>query len=184
MPSRGLHPYSEYMVTPGKALYALSTLDILIDVAGMYFKARSIKHSKAFNNEDLYGSGTRDPYARVSHEHKYSGTLTFASFLVDGTPALTNHEALALTNALTDQDDEGGAVYFDIIIREVPGKHADKANFGSTKNSDFISSGQNITLGFIEALIDCKVDKFDRDYADKGSVVSSIDFGYSRKIPK
>lgn len=176
MPSRGQHPYSEYMVTPGKALYALSTLDILIDVAGMYFKARSIKHSKAFNNEDMYGSGTRDPYARLSHEHKYSGTLTFASFLVDGTPALTTHESLALTNALTDQDDEGGAVYFDIIIREVPGKHFDAANFGN--------EGAVASLGFIEALIDCKLDKFDRDCADKGAVVTSLDFGFSRKIPK
>ncbi len=184
MSSRGKHPYSEYMATPGKALYALSTLDILIDVAGMYFKARSIKWDKTFNNEDMYGSGTRDPYARVSHEHKYSGTLTFASFLVDGTPALTTHEALALTNALTDQDDEGGAVYFDVIIREVPGKHAENANFGSTKTSDFISSGQNLTLGFIEALLDAKVDKFTREYPDKGSIVTSVDFGFSRKIPK
>jgi len=182
MVSRGQHPYSEYMVTPGKALYALSTLDILIDVAGMYFKARSIKWDKTFTNEDMYGSGTRDPFARVSHEHKYTGTLTFASFLVDGTPSLTTHEVLALTNALTDQDDEGGAKYFDVIIREVPGKHAENANFGDSPTS--VESALLINLGFIEALIDCKVDKFSRDYADKGTIVTSLDFGFSRKIPK
>lgn len=176
MPSRGLHPYSEYMVTQGKALYALSTLDILIDVAGMYFKARSIKWDKTFTNEDMYGSGTRDPYARVSHEHKYTGTLTFASFLVDRSPALTTHEMLALTNALTDQEDEGGAVYFDVIIREVPGKHLEAANFGDESTVS--------VLGFIEALLDAKVDKFTRDFPDKGSIVTSIDFGFSRKIPK
>lgn len=177
MPSRGQHPYSEYMVTPGKALYALSTLDILIDVAGMYFKARSIRWDKTFTNTDEYGSGTRDPYARVSQEHKYAGALTFASFLVDGTPALTTHEYLALTNALTDQQDEGGAKYFDVIIREVPGKHLDNVNidYGST---------DAVSLGFIEALINAKVDKFTRDYPDKGTIVSSVDFGFSRKIPR
>ena len=177
MTSRGQHPYSEYMVAPGKALYALSTLDILIDVAGMYFKARSIRWDKTFTNTDEYGSGTRDPYARVSQEHKYAGSLTFASFLVDGTPALTTHEYLALTNALTDQLDEGGAVYFDIIIREVPGKHLDNVSidYGST---------DAVSLGFIEALINCKVDKFTRDYPDKGTIVSSVDFGFSRKIPR
>jgi hypothetical protein len=164
------------MVTPGKALYALSTLDILIDVAGMYFKARSIRWDKTFTNTDEYGSGTRDPYARVSQEHKYAGSLTFASFLVDGTPALTTHEYLALTNALTDQDDEGGAKYFDVIIREVPGKHLDAANFGD--------AGDVASLGFIEALINAKVDKFTRDYPDKGTIVSSVDFGFSRKIPR
>ncbi|MDD1762316.1 MAG: hypothetical protein LUQ59_08785 [Methanothrix sp.] len=174
--SRGFHKYSEYMVTPGKALYALSTLDVLIDVAEMYFKARSIKWDKTFTNEDMYGSGTRDPYARVSHEHKYTGTLTFASFLVDGSPALTTHEMLALTNALTDQEDEGGAVYFDVVIREVPGKHLEAANFGDESTVS--------TLGFIEALLNCKVDKFTRDFPDKGSIVTSIDFGFSRKIPK
>jgi hypothetical protein len=182
MPSRGQHPYSEYMVSPGKALYALSTLDILIDVAGMYFKARSIKWDKTFTNTDEYGSGTRDPYARVSQEHKYTGSLTYASFLVDGTPALTTHEALALTNALTDQQDEGGAVYFDVIIREVPGKHAENANFGDGVQPGVSNASAN--LGFIEGLIDAKVDKFTREYADKGTIVSSVDFGFSRKIPR
>jgi hypothetical protein len=177
MPSRGQHPYSEYMVTPGKALYALSTLDILIDVAGMYFKARSIRHDKAFATTDEIGSGTRDPYARVRHEHKYTGALTFASFLVDGTPALTTHEALALTNALTDQQDEGAAKYFDIIIREVPGKHMDNVNI------DYGTSDA-VSLGFIEALIGCTMEKFTRDYPDKGTVVTNVDFGFSRKIPR
>ncbi len=181
MVSRGLHPYSEYMVTPGKALYALSTLDVLIDVAGMYFKARSIKWDKTFTHTDEYGSGTREPYARVSQEHKYTGSLTYASFLVDGTPAMTTHEMLALYNALTDQLDEGGAVYFDVIIREVPGKHAEKENFGDT----WQSSGQNYSnLGFIEALLAAKVDKISRDYPDKGTIVTSVDFGFSRKIPR
>jgi hypothetical protein len=179
MASRGLHPYSEYMVSPGKALYALSTLDILIDVAGMYFKARSVRWDKAFTNTDEYGSGTRDPYARVSQEHKYTFALTFASFLVDGTPALTTHEQLALTKALTDQDDEGGAVYFDTIIREVPGKHANNANFG-----DLDGLGPTQGGSFIEALINCKVDKFTRDYADKGTIVTSVDGGFMRKIPR
>jgi len=50
--TRGQHPYSDYMVSPGKNLYALSTLDILIDVAGMYFRARSIRWDKTFTNTD------------------------------------------------------------------------------------------------------------------------------------
>ena len=189
--SYGRHPLSGAMVSDNKEIYAMSTLDIIIDIKGMFFRCRSLSYAKNLNVTDEHGTGGLDPYALVNQEHTYNGTLTYASFLVDDTPALTTHEVLALRHALLNQKDEGRAEYFHIYTMEVPGRHdndaaatkmiggiEDAAAKGNMGNRD--AAG----LGFIEALLNCKVTKFNRDYADKSTIVSSVDFKYMYGIPK
>lgn len=191
MVSYGQHPMSDYMVSDGKAIYALSTLDIIIDINGMFFRCRSLSHAKNLNISEEFGTGGLDPYALVNQEQSYSGSLSYASFLVDGTPVMIAQEKLALQKALLKPEDEGRATYFHIYTIEVPGRGEN-----ATANANNYVGGEEILnifgqqaqsgtpLNFIEAMMNCKVTKFNRDYADKGTIVSSIDFKYMYGIPK
>lgn len=184
----GQHPASGYMVSDNMEVYALSTLDIIIDIKGMFFRCRSLSHAKNLNVTEEYGSGSLDPFALVNQEHAYSGSLTFASFLVDGSSALTTNDRLILRRSLLDQQDEGRATYFHIYTMEVPGR----AN-GEQTSQELLNAIENRNdlsptaaagmMNFIEALFNCKVTKFNRDYADKGTIVSSIDFKYMYSLP-
>lgn len=180
--SFGYHPYSEYMTSEGKAKYALSSHDILIDLmtpAGqLYFPLRSLNYAKNMNITPEHGTGSHDPGALVNQEHTYSGSFTYASFLVNGVPALTTQEYLWLTRALEDPDDEGRSAYFHIYLLEVPGNRTQN---GEETESDI---GSETPLGFIEALLNCKLTKSGRQYPEKGTIVSERDFVFSRRIPR
>jgi hypothetical protein len=39
-------------------------------------------------------------------------------------------------------------------------------------------------VGYIEALVDCKLTKSGRDIPEKGSVVSQREFKFSRRLPR
>lgn len=192
MASKGLHPYSQYMVKDGLSLYSTSVHDILIDIKGMYFPVRSINYAKNFNQEPQHGTGTRDPYAIVEHEHTYSGSFTYSSFLIEGdVPIMTNADVLALTKALEDQSDEGKSVYFNIFLLEVPGNRTpeDLSNLWTDDSEAPLIEGNGLTAipegaTFIEALIDCKLTKSGRTYPEKGTVVTERDFVFSRRIPR
>jgi hypothetical protein len=161
------------MVSGTAEMYALSTLDILVDISGLLFRLRSLNMNKNLNIGDEHGTGSLDPYALTNKEHTYNGTFTYASFLVDGTEALKPYERLLLQKTLLDQNDEGRAKYFDIYAMEVPGH-----------NSDPEAEEDKTNLNFIAAAMDCKVTKFGRDFPDKDTIVSSVDFKYTRGIPK
>lgn len=188
--SKGLHPFSQYMVKDGYTIESFSIHDILIDIKGMYFPLRSLTHAKNFNQEAQYGSGTRDPTAIVEHEHSYSGSFSYGGYLVNGTPALTNAGVLALTTALEIQADEGKSDYFNIYLLEVPGDRTPQQLsdiYPDEEEPPLIVGGSVGSLSgatFIEALIDCKLTKSGRNYQEKGSVVSERDFVYSRRIPR
>lgn len=187
----GQHPGSGYMVSDGKQIFALSSLDVIIDIAGMFFRCRSMSHAKNMNISEEHGMGSLDPFALVNHDQTYSGQLTFASFLVDGTQALTTNERLILQRTLLDQKDEGRSKYFHIYTMEVPGRDTTDPNYSA--DDDLVAGiearangsveGGMSGLSFIEALLNCKVTKFNRDYAEKGTIVSSIDFKYMYSIP-
>lgn len=182
--SRGYHPYSNYMTSEGQEIYAMSNLDVIIDIADVYFPLRSLSYSKNMEISDEHGTGSLDPYALPNHQQTYTGSFTYASFLVNGEPSLTTHDKLALEALLEDQEDEGRSKYFDIIIMEVPGKH--NANFSSQEAMGAIEDGagvENIS-SFIEALIDCKLTKSGREYPEKGTIVTQREFKFSRRIPR
>ena len=126
MATRGLHPYSGYATSEGNMIYAMSSLDIIIDIAGIYFPLRSLSYKKNMNISDEHGTGSLDPYALVNQEQTYSGSFTYASFLVSGEKALTDSESLILHSLLEDATDEGRAKYFDIILMEAAGNSKSK----------------------------------------------------------
>lgn len=185
MSSLGFHPYSDYMTSTGKWKYALSSHDILIDIAvngeQVYFPLRSLNYSKNMNVTPEHGTGTHDPTALVNQEHTYSGSFTYASFITTGEDVMTKRELLWLTNSLENQNDEGRAVYFDIYLMEVPG---DRTPNGTASDPSIAVDPDNAPLGFIEALIDCKLTKSGRQYPEKGTIVSERDFVFSRRIPR
>jgi len=180
------------MVKDGFSVASYSVHDIIIDIAGMYFPLRTLDHSKNFNQEAQYGSGTRDPTAIVEHEHTYNGSFSYGGFLIDGeTQVMTTAGVLALTRALEDQLDEGKSRYFNIFLLEVPGNRTpDQLTDMFTDDGEApLITGDGITVipegaTFIQALIDCKLTKSGTTYTEKGSVVSSRDFVYSRRIPR
>ncbi|WP_348528400.1 hypothetical protein, partial [Methanothrix sp.] len=92
-------------------------------------------------------------------------------------------DKLTLTKLLQDQADEGVSKYFDIYIIEVQGKRTPGA--GETFEEQIEAALQNESMvGYIEALVDCKVTKVNRDVPEKNTVVSSRDFKYSYKLPR
>lgn len=187
----GRHPGSGYMVSDSLEVFALSSLDVIIDIAGMFFRCRSMSHAKNMNVTEEHGMGSLDPFALVNHDQTYSGSLSFASFLVDGTPAMTNNERLILQRTLLDQKDEGRSKYFHIYTMEVPGRDVTDPDYsaddqlvaGIEARASGNESGGMTGLNFIEALLNCKVTKLNRDYAEKSTIVSSVDFKYMYGIP-
>jgi hypothetical protein len=188
MATRGLHPYSDYATSEGNMIYAMSSLDIIIDIAGIYFPLRSLSYKKNMNISDEHGTGSLDPYALVNQEQTYSGSFTYASFLVSGEKALNDSESLILHSLLEDADDEGRAKYFDIILMEAAGNSQSKLGDRSRPkhdqgNVDSAKAGA-LKTGFIEALINCKLTTSGREYPEKGTIVTSYDFKFSRRIPR
>lgn len=183
--SKGHHPYSGFMTKEGTLLHNISGLDLLIDIAGMYFPLRTLRYEKTINVSDEHGTGSHDPYALVTHEQTYSGSATYASFLVNGVNVMTKAEVLLLKNTLLNQMDEGQPQYFDIYIMEVQGNRTPSTPNTMTARdiANKVVSGE-LEVGYIEALIDCKVTKFGREVPEKASVVSSFDFKFSRMIPR
>ena len=181
--SIGHHPKSTYMTSEGYALHNISGLDLIIDIAGVYFPLRSINYAANHNVTDEHGTGTHDPVALTNQEHTYTGTFTYASFLVNGYNVLTTEDKLTLTKLLQDQADEGVSKYFDIYIIEVQGKRT--PGTGTTFEEQIEAALQNESMvGYIEALVDCKVTKVNRDVPEKNTVVSSREFKYSYKLPR
>jgi len=90
---------------------------------------------------------------------------------------------LTLTQLLQDQADEGVSKYFDIYIIEVQGKRT--PGTGTTFEEQVEAALQNESMvGYINALVDCKVTKVNRDIPEKNTVVSSRDFKYSYMLPR
>lgn len=187
--SKGRHPYSDFMTKEGTVLHNISGMDILIDIAGMYFPLRTIRYDKNINVSDEHGTGSHDPYALPAHEQTYSGSFTYASFLVNGTNVMTKSEVLLLKRTLLNQMDEGTPYYFDIYILEVQGSRTPdvtQAGFTTRSAQELAESivSKAVDVGHIEALIDCKVTKFGREVPEKASVVSSVDFKFCRMLPR
>ncbi len=181
--SKGRHPYSDYMVSEGQALHNLSGLDLIIDIAGMYWPLRTLRYDKNMNIEDAHGTGSHDPYALPHHENTYSGSFSYASYLVNGANVMTRAEVLALTHALEDQEDEGSPKYFDIYIIEVQGNRTPTKGQSFQEMADAVLANETL-VGYIEALVDCRLTKSGREVPEKGSVVSTREFKFSRRLPR
>ena len=111
------------------------------------------------------------------------GSHNAASFLVTGENVLTQKDVLTLTQLLQDQADEGVSKYFDIYIIEVQGKRT--PGTGTTFEEQVEAALQNESMvGYINALVDCKVTKVNRDIPEKNTVVSSREFKYSYMLPR
>jgi hypothetical protein len=183
--SIGHHPKSGYMVKDGYTLHNLSGLDLIIDIAGVYFPLRSLQFAANHNISDEHGTGSHDPYALTNQEHTYTGSFSYASFLVNGDNVLTQKDVLALSTLLQDQADEGVSKYFDIYIIEVQGKRTPSASGASSFEELVEATLQNESLvGYINALVDCKVTKINRDIPEKNTVVSSREFKFSYMLPR
>jgi hypothetical protein len=181
--SKGRHPYSDYMTSEGKVLHNLSGMDLIVDIEGMYFPLRTMQYAKTMNVVDEHGTGSHDPYALSNHEHTYAGSFTYASFLINGANVMTKSELLALVKALENQEDEGTPNYFDIYIIEVQGNRTPSKGLSFQEQADIVLANANL-VGYIEALIDCKLTKSGRDIPEKGSVVSQREFKFSRRLPR
>ena len=96
---------------------------------------------------------------------------------------LTKAEYLALVHALEDQQDEGQAKYFDIYIIEVQGNRTPSGSQSFQELADAVLANESI-VGYIEALVDCKLTKSGRKITEKGSVVSQREFKFSRRSPR
>jgi hypothetical protein len=176
MVSYGKHPGSDEHVGAGYEKYAMNTLDIQADIGGVMWPLRSIKWDKTFKIDPEHGTGSHDPGALVNAEHGYVASFTYASFLVNGTPAMVTKDVLALGSLLTDAMNEGRAKYFDIYIMEVPSN--------SAENPDAATEAQAFTkAGSIEVLMDNKVTKITRDYPHNGTIVTSVDTIFRKKLP-
>jgi hypothetical protein len=171
------------MTSEGKVLHNISGCDLLIDIGGMYFPLRTMQYAKTMNVSDEHGTGSHDPYALPGHEHTYAGSFTYASFLINGANVLTKAEYLALVNALENQNDEGTPNYFDIYIIEVQGNRTPASGQSFQELADAVLANENI-VGYIEALVDCKLTKSGRDIPEKASVVSQREFKFSRRLPR
>ena len=181
--SKGRHPYSDYMTSEGKVLHNLSGMDLIVDIADMYFPLRTMQYTKNMNVSDEHGTGSHDPYALTNQEHTYAGSFTYASYLVNGANVMTRAELLALTHALENQADEGQSVYFDIYIIEVQGNRTPESGQSFQELADAVLANESI-VGYIEALVDCKLTKSGREIPDKASVVSQREFKFSRRLPR
>lgn len=92
-------------------------------------------------------------------------------------------EYLALVHALEDQQDESQSKYFDINIIEVQGNRTPSSGQSFQELADAVLANESI-VGYIEALVDCKLTKSGRYIPEKGSVVSQMEFKFSRRLPR
>lgn len=181
--SIGHHPGSGRMVSDKHSLHNISGLDLVIDIAGVYFPLRSLTYEMHFTIERQHEVGQHNPVALVCTEQYGTGSFVYASYLVKGDDVLTTHDALALPDLLQNQRDEGEPVYFDIYILEVQGPRTP-----GRKGLSFEEQFENVLkgggmLGYIEALADCKITKQHRDIQAKQAVLSSWDFEIGYKVP-
>jgi len=181
--SLGRHPKSTYMTSDGYALHNISGLDLVIDIAGIYFPLRSLNYAANHNISDEHGTGSHDPTALTNLEHTYNFSFSYASFLVTGENVITQKDVLTLSNLLQDQADEGQSKYFDIYIIEVQGKRTPQAGMTFEEQVEAVLQNESI-VGYVEALVDCKVTKVNRDIPEKNVVVSSREGKYSYKLPR
>lgn len=183
--SQGHHPGSTYMVSDGKAIHNLSGLDLIVDIAGVYFPLRTLQFAAMHNVGDEHGTGSHDPWALPNLEHTYTGSFSYATYLVNGTNVLTKSDMLALATLLHDQADEGLSKYFDIYIIEVQGKRTPTAA-GAQSFQDAVDAllQSESAVGYIEALVNCKVTKTDRNFGEKTPGVSTREFKYMYKLPR
>jgi len=150
---------------------------------GLYFPLRSLTYGIEHELIEEGQVGTHDPVALIESSHRYTGTFTYASFLVNGVNVLTHNDALSLKKKLMKQSDEGSSKYFDIYIIEVQGPRTPTPDMLSFEQQiDMVMKNESM-VGFVEALADCKVTKFNRDIPYKNTVVSSVDFKYSFMLP-
>jgi hypothetical protein len=181
--SKGRHPYSDYMVSEGKVLHNLSGMDLIVDIAGMYWPLKTMQYSKTTNVEEAYGTGSHDPNALPSHEQAYAASFSYSSFLINGANVMTQSEYLALTQALRNQEDEGTPNYFDIYVIEVQGNRTPSKGQSFQELADAVLANESV-VGYIEALVDCKLTKMSRDIPEKGSVVTQCEAKFSRMLPR
>ena len=181
--SIGHHPKGGYMTSEGYTLHNLSGLDLVIDIAGIYFPLRSLTYGIEHELIEEGQVGTHDPVALIESSHRYTGTFTYASFLVNGVNVFTHNDALALKKKLMKQSDEGSSKYFDIYIIEVQGPRTPTPDMLSFEQQIDMVMKNESRVGFVEALADCKVTKFNRDIPYKDTVISSVDFKYSFMLP-
>ena len=183
--SIGHHPGSTYMVKDGHAIHNLSLLDLVIDIAGVYFPLRTLQFSATHNVAEEIGSGSHDPWALPNLENAYAGSFSYATHLVTGENVLTQKDVLTLTHLLQDQADEGVSKYFDIYIIEVQGKRT-PTTAGAESFQELVDAVlQNESMvGYIEALVNCKVTKSDRNFGEKTPGVSTREFKYMYKLPR
>lgn len=173
------------MTSEGYTLHNLSGLDLVIDIAGIYFPLRSLTYGIEHEIIEEGETGNHDPVALIENSHRYTGTFTYASFLVNGVNVLTHNDVLALKKKLMRQSDEGSSKYFDIYIIEVQGPRTptpDMKKLSFEEYIDMVMENNNM-VGFVEALADCKVTKFNRDIPYKDTVASSVDFKYRFMLP-
>ena len=181
--SIGHHPKGGYMTSDGYTLHNLSGLDLVIDIAGIYFPLRSLTYGIEHELIEEGQVGTHDPVALIESSHRYTGTFTYASFLVNGVNVFTHNDALALKKKLMKQSDEGSSKYFDIYIIEVQGNRTPESGQSFQELADAVLANENI-VGYVEALVDCKLTKSGREIPDKASVVSQREFKFSRRLPR
>jgi len=153
-------------VSPGYYQEATAFNDIIIDIAGVYFKLRSFQYTKNLTEDEEYGSGGHLPWDIVDKQIAITGNFEYASFLKSGEPAMSEWQRLALHALLENQGDEGQALFFNIIVmkREVGGA----ADYGD----------------FIEALINCKVTSSGRTYPENNTVITRHEFKAMGRLPK
>ncbi len=181
--SIGHHPASTRMVSDGYALHNISGLDLVIDIGGLFFPLRAMSYAANHNVTDEHGTGSHDPNALTNQEHTYTGNFSYASFLVTGDNVITQKDVLTLSQLLQDQADEGLSKYFDIYIIEVQGKRTPAAGMTFEEQVETVLQNESM-VGYIEALVDCKVAKTNRDIPEKNTVVSSREFKFSYKLPR
>jgi len=181
--SIGHHPKSTYMTTDGYALHNDSGLDLIIDIAGVYFPLLTLTYTMTHTVEPQHQTGMHGPVALINTDHDGSGTFSYASFLVKGEDAPTTEKTLALPDLLQEKYDEGQSKYFDIYILEVQGPRTPMDSRMSFEDQVETILQNQSSVGFIEALADCKITKQHRNVQHKQSVISSWDFDYSYKIP-
>jgi len=74
-------------------------------------------------------------------------------------------------------------LYFDIYIIEVQGNRTPESGQSFQELADAVLANENI-VGYVEALVDCKLTKSPAEIPDKASVVSQREFKFSRRLPR
>lgn len=181
--SIGHHPKSGYMTSDKYSLHNLSGMDLVIDIAGVYFPLHSITYEMHYAIERQHEVGRHNPAALICTEQYGTGSFTYASFLVKGDDVVTTNKALALPDLLQKAKDEGEPRYFDIYIIEVQGPRTPGRPGLSFEDQLEMVLKNRAIVGHIEALADCKITKRHRDIQAKQAVLSSWDFEIGYMVP-